>query len=346
MKYSIGYQLPDEYDSTAELVHDYQEHISSVYFSAPGHASARSVIDVKDTEQMLDELTYIRQELQIPLVLLYNANCYGDTAISDKFEKEIVENVASMITRVGISDITTTSPFVAKIVKREFPEIKICASVNMWIGSEHAMEYLGDDFDGYYMQREYNRDFTQIKKLSSWCTEHGKTLRLLANSGCLYSCPFHSFHDNLVAHEQGASKETNMMSKNPSPCWDLMYSQNTVEAAATFLQENWIRPEDMKYYEPYFSEAKLATRMHSHPRRVISAYIRGRFPGNMLDLTEPSFSRRFSQHILDATRLPDNWFEQTTSCSKNCKSCGYCIEVAKQALISKAELDKLFLSSL
>ena len=67
MKYSIGYQLPDEYDSTSELVQDYHEHISSVYFSAPGHASARSVIAEKDTEQMMEELSYIRQELQIPL---------------------------------------------------------------------------------------------------------------------------------------------------------------------------------------------------------------------------------------------------------------------------------------
>lgn len=346
MKYSIGYQLPDEYDSTSELVSDYREHISSVYFSAPGHVSARSVIDRKDTEQMLEELSYIKRELEIPLVLLYNANCYGDTAVSDKFEKEIVENVGSMITRVGITDITTTSPFVAKIVKREFPEIKVCASVNMWIGTEQAMEYLGEDFDGFYMQREYNRDFKKIKRLSSWCKEHGKTLKLLANSGCLYSCPFHSFHDNLVAHEQGASKETNAMSKNPSPCWDLMYSKDTVEAATTFLQESWIRPEDMKHYEPYFSEAKLATRMHSHPRRVVSAYIRGRFPGNMLDLTEPSFSRRFSKHILDATKFPNDWFERTTSCSKDCERCGYCAEVAKQALVSKEELDKMFFSKM
>ena len=322
MKYSIGYQLPDEYDSTSELVQDYHEHISSVYFSVPGQASARSVIDVKDTQLMLEELAYIRQNLHIPLVLLYNANCYGDIAISDKFEKEIIECVNSMIKHVGISDITTTSPFIAKIVKREFPEIKICASVNMWIGTEQAMEYLGENFDGFYMQREHNRDFTQIKKLYSWCTQKGKTLKLLANSGCLYSCPFHSFHDNLVAHEFGASQEKNAMSKYPSPCWELMYSKNTVEAATTFLQESWIRPEDMKYYETYFSEAKLATRMHSHPRRVISAYIRGHFPGNMLDLTEPSFSQRFQEHILDATKFPSDWFERITSCSKIVKAAG------------------------
>ena len=346
MKYSIGYQLPDEFDSTAELVHDYQEHISSVYFSAPGHISARSMISEQDTHAMLEELAYIRKELNIPLTMLYNANCYGDLAISEKFEHQIVNCVGSMIEKVQITDITTTSPFVAKIVKREFPQIKVCASVNMWIGTEQAMEYLGDTFDGYYMQRELNRNFHQIKRLSKWCKDHGKHLKLLANSGCLYTCPFHSFHDNLVAHEQGASQEINAMSKNPSPCWDMMYSLKTIEAATTFLQESWIRPEDIHHYEPYFSEVKLATRMHSNPRRVVSAYVRGRFPGNMLDLTEPSYSRRFENDILDATKFPADWFEKTTNCSKSCHSCGYCKEVAQKSLVSKIELEKLYLSSL
>ena len=86
--------------------------------------------------------------------------------------------------------------------------------------------------------------------------------------------------------------------------------------------------------------------MHSNPRRVVSAYVRGRFPGNMLDLTEPSYSRRFENDILDATKFPADWFEKTTNCSKSCHSCGYCKEVAQKCLVSKIELEKLYLSSL
>jgi len=343
MKFSVGYQLPDEYDSTAEIVEDYREHISSVYFPAPGQASARSVIEADDRDCMLEELRYIRS-LGVSLTLLYNANCYGDRAVSSDFEREVLQTVGSMADAVGISDLTTTSPFVAKIVKRTFPELHICASVNMWIGTTQAMEYLGDDFDGYYMQREFNRDFRKIKALSDWCRVHGKALRLLANSGCLYTCPFHTFHDNLVAHECGASKLDNAMSTQPSPCWDMMYRKKPLDAASVFLQESWIRPQDIHQYEPYFSEVKLATRMHSNPRRVVGAYVRGRFSGNMFDLTEPSYARRFDRHILDATKFPEDWFQRTTNCSKECEACGYCATVAEQMLISKRELEKLYLS--
>lgn len=346
MKYSIGYQLPDEFDSVSELVHDYKEHISSVYFSPPGKNSARSSIDVQDTDLMMEELAYIRYELNTPLVMLYNANCYGEQAISDVFYKDIFQTVEYMLKNIGITDITTTSPFVAKTIKKEFPDIKICASVNMWIGTVQAMEYLGENFDSYYIQREHNRNFNRIKEMSDWCKKNNKQLKLLANSGCLYTCPFHTFHDNLVAHEEGVTLYQNAMSDKPSPCWDLMSTYNTITAAATFLKESWIRPEDMHHYENYFSEAKLATRMHSNPRRVVSAYVRGRFPGNMLDLTEPSFSRRFENHILDATKFPQDWFDKTINCSKNCNTCGYCENAAKDMLVSKIDLEKMYMSSL
>ena len=345
MKYSFGYQLPDEFDSTAEIVQDYKEHISSVYFAAPGQRSARSAVLPADelAEDMLAELRYIR-DMGIPLTLLYNANCYGDEAVSTRFQNQIIETVGSLKDALDITDITTTSPFVAKVVKREFPQLKVCASVNMWIGTVQAMRYLGDDFDGFYMQREHNRDFGRIRQLSDWCKKNGKKLKLLANSGCLYTCPFHTFHDNLVAHEQGACLQDNAMSTQPSPCWDLMYSLPETEAAAIFLQESWIRPQDIAAYEPYFAEAKLATRMHSNPRRVIAAYARGKFSGNMFDLTEPGYTRRFTRHILDATRFPADWFEKTSSCSKNCDNCGYCRKAAEQMLVSKAEMERMFLS--
>lgn len=343
MKFSVGYQLPDEYDSIAELAQDYRESISSVYYSASGHASARSMIDARAASMMEEELSFLHG-LGIGLVMLYNANCYGDDAVSPEFRAQILKDVGHAAEVYGLRDITTTSPFVAKIVKQSFPEIRVTASVNMWIGTEQAMEYLSDRFDGYYLQREYNRDFAKIRRLKRWCDGHGKTLRLLANSGCLYTCPFHTFHDNMVAHEAQLCQKENGMGKYPSPCWEMMYRLDPVQAAAVFLQESWIRPQDLAAYEPYFPEVKLATRMHTSPRRVLSAYVRGRYSGNLLDLTEPSYSRRFERHILDATRFPKDWFERTTGCDKNCESCGYCLRAAQQMLVEKRELERQFLS--
>ena len=343
MKFSIGYQLPDAEDSIYEIVRDYRDSISSVYFSMAGHASARSALEAELAEDMLEELQAIN-EMGVPCTLLYNANCYGGRAISEAFREEIIGEVGRLADRLDLREITTTSPFVARVVRQNFSGIRVCASVNMWIGSPQAMDYLKNDFDSYYMQREYNRDFRQIARLKQWCDAHGKSLKLLANSGCLYNCAFHSFHDNLVAHEAQVCEEGNAFSRYPSPCWDHMHACSSREAAALFLRGSWIRPEDVRHYEPYFSEMKLATRMHSNPRRVVMAYVRGKFRGNLLDLTEPSFSTRFATSILDACKFPDDWFEHTSSCGRMCESCDYCGKSARQMLVDKFRLDEMYCS--
>lgn len=341
MKYSIGYQLPDEDDSIYEIVRDFKENISGVYFSIAGHASARSQIERDADTIMLEELRAI-SDMGVPATLLYNANCYGGRAISPQFRDQILQDVRRMAEAMDLREITTTSPFVAKVVKDSFSHIQVCASVNMWIGMPQAMEYLGDSFDSYYLQREYNRDFGHIRRVKAWCDSYGKRLKLLVNSGCLYSCAFHSFHDNMVAHEAEISQGENAFSKYPSPCWDYMHEHSVQDAATVFLRESWIRPQDIQHYEPYFSEMKLATRMHSNPRRVVMAYVRGRFHGNMLDLTEPSFSRRFSSHILDSMKFPDDWFEYTSNCKHNCESCEYCRKAVEGMLICKNDLERLY----
>ena len=153
MKFSVGYQLPDPNDSIYEIVRDYRESVSSVYFSMAGHASARSAIQIDAKEDMIEELRAIN-DLGVPSTLLYNANCYGGKAISPEFRDEIVRTVGMLASRIHLTEITTTSPFVTRVIKQNFSDIRVCASVNMWIGTPQAMGYLGDDFDSFYLPRE------------------------------------------------------------------------------------------------------------------------------------------------------------------------------------------------
>lgn len=328
------YQLPDELDSTFALCRDFSDAISGVYFSLPGAPSARSVIDPACGEEMFEELKGIAG-LQKRLILLYNANCYGAHATSADFRARILADLDFAQRELGVSDVTTASPFVAGVIKDAYPHVQVCASVNMRIGSIPAMQLL-TDFDAFYLQRELLYDFERIAILKRWCDAHGKTLRLIANSGCLFDCPFHTYHDNLVAHEGEMALPDDADRRFPSPCWEAMYARSDVEAAALFLQGNWIRPEDIHAWEPYFSEAKLATRMHALPRRVVAAYARGSFRGNLTDLTEPAFSLRLRDAVLDSARIPDDFLAHKARCRHRCDTCGYCREVARVALCKEA----------
>ncbi len=339
MKLSVGYFSPDEYDCISEIIEDNRNAIDEIYFSfaeEPGGRSAVAPLSRKDHEEkkalQLEELTYISKELKVKTALLFNANCYGGDAISVALEKRVIDKISFLKKELDLNSVTTTSPFIAKIIKREFKDtIKIRASVNMRTGTIKAMEYL-TDFDGFYMQREFNRNFERIRLLKDWCDKNGKTLHFLANSGCLKECSFQTFHDNTVAHEEEIIKNNNVKLKYPSPCWDFMEALDPVERAARILQNTWVRPEDLVHYEPYFENAKIATRIHSNPRLVINSYASGKVAGNIFDITEPSYSMLFGNYILDSRMMPDDWFEKVTNCDKMCHKCSYCRNVAEKAL--------------
>jgi collagenase-like PrtC family protease len=337
MRFAIGYQLPDEDDSTVEMVRDFRPHVAEVYFALPGQASGRSPLGRGDGWNVEEAKAVMREDLAelsglgIDLVLLFNAACYGGNGISAAFARETVKTVSELRDSCGLSAVTTTSPFVARVLRESVPEVKVRASVNMRVGSERAMEYLAPFFDGYYLRRELNRCPGEIEQLKTWCDNHGKSLHLLANSGCLRDCAFQSFHDNLVAHESEAAQTENVPLKYPAPCWEFL---DNPETQKRLLANDWIRPEDLRHYERWFDTAKLATRMHPRPRQVLSAYVRGRHAGNILDLLEPGHGALLGNAILDNTRFPADWHERVTSCSRQCDACGYCAEVLSRVRVS------------
>lgn len=330
--------MPDEFESVVDLCRDYSEKISSVYFSWANEKSGRLPLCSKNnTDEIkkiqLAELKEIKA-MGKKLTLLLNANCYGEDAVSGKLGEHVLSLCDFLKKEIDIDSVTTASPFIADVISNNFKgEIKVMASVNMRVGTVKAMKQLGGYFDGFYMAKECNRNLEKIRELKLWCEENGKKLCMLANSGCMPYCGFQTFHDNLVAH-QGVESESDLIwDAMPSPCHKYLRSMESQEAMAYFLQGTWIRPEDIVHYEPFFDEVKLATRMHDRMRMVVGAYTRGNYRGNLLDLTEPSFSADFRGVVLDNTKMPQDFYKHISSCDKNCEKCTYCRETAQKAMI-------------
>ena len=337
MKFTIGYQLPDEYDSTLEICRDYRDSISGVYFSYGSEPSGRLPLYAEndaDADKIKEYQLYELREISrlgIPLTLLLNAACYGEGGASKNLKSHVVNLVGFLREELGICAVTTASPFIAESLKEQFGDtLYLCASVNMRIDNISTMRQLSAYFDGYYLRKEVNRDLAKIRLLSSWCRDNGKGLHLLANSGCLGFCGFQSFHDNLVAHQKSLPGADDCPARYPAPCHEYLASLPENEALATIMQSTFIRPEDVWRYGEWFSEMKLATRMHSSPRMVVAAYARGRFVGNLTDLTEPSYSTLFKGTVLDNTLLEAEWFDRVLKCEKNCHNCNYCKETAER----------------
>lgn len=306
MKFSVGYQLFDN-DLYLDKIIQSKDSISEVYFSWADFPNGRNnqlkqkeLNPVQAQQKQMADLKKLSDE-GIDFNLLFNATCYGKDSQSRAFFEKIGDTVDFIIKSYGLSSVTTTSPLIAKFIKNNFPDIDVRASVNMSVGSIDAMEYIKDCYDSFYLKRELNRNFSEIRKLKSWCDENEKKLYALANSGCLNNCSAHTFHDNLVSHEDEISKMDNAFSFE-GVCHSFLKNEKNI---FTILgRTSFIRPEDIYLYEELFSSMKLATRVNSNPIRILEAYIdKKSFAGSALDLLEPNHTGTIYPYILQNDKI-------------------------------------------
>ena len=329
MNFAVGYKHISEGEPFSASVLDVPE-VREVYFPWVEEPSGRPKVgdgEEDDAETVCDilhdELIALRRGGK-RLDLLLNANCYGAEAMSKRLEAHVIDILATLVSWGTKPEVVTTaSPFVARTLKKVFPEIEIRASVNMRLMTVQAMAYLAPWFDSYYLGRDVQRNLETVKRAADWCHAHGKKIGILANSGCLRNCPWQTYHDNLIAHADAAFKLPNA-DFNPHLCWTMYADRKNLPE---ILKATWIRPEDLRQYEGLVDFVKLATRQHASPRMVVNAYVGGSWRGNLLDLLEPGFSPAFRPSFVDNAAFPPDWFERTGRCGRECTGCGYCEKV-------------------
>ncbi len=336
MKFSVGYQMCEN-DEFINKIIEFKNEVEEVYFSWGDFANGRNLQTLQQNftpwEAMEKQIADLKKlhENGIKFNLLFNGNCYGRDSLSRSFYNKIGDTVQYVSEKFVLTSITTTSPLIAKFIKDNFSGIKTRASVNMEIGTVQGMDYLAGYFDGYYVKREYNRNFYVIKTLKNWCDENNKTLHILANSGCLNYCSAHTFHDNLVAHESEISKMDN--------CYEFSgicheYLKNHEKMISLVRDTNYIRPEDIDLYEPYFSSVKLATRVSNRPLYILESYIKRKCAGNVLEILEPNHAGRVYPYVIDNQKLNNSYLY----CTHNCLNCDKCKQNYENALVNLEQL--------
>ncbi len=336
MQFSVGYNLMRA-DSLIDAVLLNKEHISEVYFSYGDFPNGRNLANNikgysrEEAEHKLWQDLRLLSKNEIKLNLLLNGNCYGANALAREFYNKIGDTVELLREAVGLASVTTTSPLIAKFIKTNFKNIEVRASVNMEIGTPEGLDYLADNFDSFYLKREYNRNLSKIKAAREWCNQNGKGLYGLANSGCLNFCSTHVFHDNIVAHEEEIMQQDNGY-EFKGQCHS--YLENSEKRAEWLRITNFIRPEDVSLYEGLFDGLKLATRVSAAAPQIVRAYCGGSFSGPIHTLLEPNHGGLFKGTVVENKNIPSGFAEKVRSCNKNCIECGYCKEAQRKATIN------------
>jgi hypothetical protein len=307
--------------------------IREVFFAWPGVLSCRPAPEFTPEvrERMFADLMWCREN-GILLDALFNCNCYGDNAISPELANFVEATLRDMNGRGLFPDIvTTTSPFIATVLRQRFPQVKIRWSVNIRVHGTVGFECVDELFDSFYASRERHRDIAYMKELSEWARSRGKVLGMQANSGCLRQCPFQQFHDNLHGHNRirqsgvGAKFDFSVFRCRTN------YARRNWE---DFIRATWIRPEDVPAFEPYVDVVKLATRRHRFPVKVLNAYASYSYDGNLLDLMDPVHSDLFAPRVIDNKSFPEDFASTVAACANanDCRHCGRCAAVLERVM--------------
>ena len=309
MKFSVGYQLFSDSEFTDKIT-EYKEHIDEVYFSWADFPNGRNNQIKRGDMTSFEALKKMDCDLKklsgngLSFNLLFNATCYGKDSQSRVFFEKVGDTVDFVKRSYGLKSVTTASPLIAKFIKANFSGVDVRASVNMCIGSEEGMDYVKNSFDSFYLKRELNRDFDAIERLKSWCDKNGKKLYALSNSGCLNNCSAHTFHDNLVSHENEIAEMDNGYAFE-GICHAYLKNEENISKLAEIT--NFIRPEDIYLYEGLFPSMKLATRVNANPVKILDAYIKNKkFTGSVLSLLEPNHTATIKPYFFENSLIEKN----------------------------------------
>ena len=305
--------------------------ISEVFFAWPGVISCRPAPEFTDDvrAQLYNDLAWARSR-GILLDTLFNCNCYGDEAVSPQLKDLVLRTLDDMAAHDLAPDIvTTTSPFVATVLRRHAPSVKIRLSVNMRVHGTTGLECISELFDSFYVSREHHRDLAFLRHAAEWARANGKQLGLQVNSGCLRQCPFQTFHDNLHGHNRRAQSAVGRtMDFSVFRC-RTNYQRGNWE---DFIRATWIRPEDVPAVEPFVDVVKLATRRIANPSQIVAAYANYSFDGNLLDLMDPVHSTVPNAPRFNNKAFPRDFFTTVSACpnANNCLHCGRCATILQQ----------------
>lgn len=334
MKFQVGYQDDRRF---IRFLLENTEKISELYFPWGEFTTGRGIVGDHVKQRILEEVLQGFARKKVPLCLLLNGNCYGRTALCRSFFQKLGDNVDYIHKEYGLASVTTASPVIAKFLRKNFPYLHLRASVNMEIGTPEGIEYLEEYFHSFYLKREYNYNKEVLLRMRKFCCDRGKEMYLLANSGCLNYCSARTFHDNLVSHQHEIAEMDNAFDFH-GVC--SLFLDGEKGRRALLAKSNFIRPEDVTYYEELCDGLKLATRTNYNPLAVVTAYFSGKWQGNLLDLTEPAHSEKFLPQILANTKIPSDYAEKRFACDKVCEKCSYCQQVLENALVTLEKNEK------
>lgn len=304
------------------LLQNYADVIYELYVAAPPNVLGSARARVYDTtSQVIAHHAQLCHQSGVRFSVLLNASCiFGQHVVPSFLEK--LETLCNRMVEWEVDSVVVTDPYLIQWISAKFPSLEVVASSICGINNANLARWFVElGADRLTIPATVNRSFEVIDQIASAVDV---AIECLVNEGCLLHCPFKIFHYNAMAHHTSDDFLKNYYHFTRSP---FVYNciSKFLSHPAEILKSPWIRPQDLSRYESIgIHHFKIAGRNISTPfiERVVSAYARGYYEHNLLDLLN------VQQFVLDSlyinTSALDEVLEHIYQCAKNCYVCTYC----------------------
>lgn len=221
---------------------------------------------------------------------------------------------------IGVDGLVAGHPFYIDFIKRN-SKLKVCVSTTAEISTVRAAKYFEDiGADMICPSYSINYDMKVLTDMKN--SLNHATIKLLVNEFCLGGCIYRRYHQNSYV------SDSNLDTDYGFTCHKIVLSN-----PATILQNNTVRPEDLKHYFHITDNFKISLReppfkTEEGNYEVVKAYAEECFKGNYMSL--------ISQHFSSLVQIPneklDTLYDLKQNCDKNCTVCDECENVYTAAV--------------
>lgn len=331
-------------DKIYEANQQYDNRVTEIYGSIRKHAALAARPDFRLPDVSLEELAkYVDYAKQHGINFEYTLNSinpYGSKVeVANNMQQ--IRAIVEYLYDIGVYRISVANPMLLEIITPMRRRPKIELSTVAHIDTVTQIKYYHDVYDvtKFCVNLNKNRNFKWLAAAAKFCNENNIELEVMANEFCGVGGNDYATHcvyrdSCYLCHSTNKSIE-DVDLINSYPMRQCTHSRN--KNPANWLKMRFIRPEDLHYYNDIgITIFKLTGRTGSteYLIKVLTAYMKGSWEGNLLGLWKPLESithdktETFAPFFIDNKAL-DGFIDVFTKghdcdnevCGETCKYC-------------------------
>ena len=336
-------------DKIIEINKNYKDSdskVSELYGSIRMHSQLAARPDYRlPNITMKQTIEYIKKAKENGIAFNYTLNSiipYGSKYIMNKNLKYII-SLVDILHNAGVYRFTISNPIMLEIFKHNIPyDLNIEVSTISHVDTITQIKYYHEVYgvNKICCNLLKNRDFKWLEKAAKYCNKNGIILELMINEFCGVGSEEFSTHC-IYRDSCYICHATNYNQKDADAIYGYPMEQCTAsrnKAPENWLRVNWIRPEDIKYYnEIGINNFKITGRTGStnYIVKTINSYMKQKYDGNLLELWKPLESIKdekkedFSVVNIPSSKLNgfiEHWSKNKFVCAEEVcgETCTYC----------------------